>query len=299
MTWKEKIKPQLNSQFKIIQIYDDGTKGDNEVARVRLGDGSDIVTKVMLSTRKKYHQRRKALAEVTMYLLDAGLGGGRVVLDLYAELFSLTSVYAEVWGDENIEGHTRYCQVVREYAPAHPGDEWRGEVYRHLGNLQAADKECRAVIERHSDAERISLLDFLTINQDRSARNWITDHGYQFFAIDNGMAWYHTYPDSKEWRLGCAIDDVILQKKPRRFIAGIFTTSWAGKALSNDLQNRLDAFDEKQFLASIDQAAVDLGFLPGLSEDWRFEGILRRLRWIKDKGRQPTAREYRSWYNLS
>jgi hypothetical protein len=298
MTWKDKIKPQLNNYFEIVEIYDDGTNGSNEVARIKLTDGTEIVTKVMLGV-KKYHQRRKALTEVAMYLLDAGLGGDRVVPDLYAELFELTPVYADIWGQHNIEGHFRVCQVVREYAPAQPGDEWRGEVYKELGNLKKADQRCREIIENHPDAERISVLDFLTINQDRSARNWVTDHGQCFFAIDNGMAWYHSYPESDEWRDGCVIDDVILQKDPWKFISGIFTTSYAGRQLSRDLHQRLHGFDETKFLQGIEQGALDLGFPSGLSQDWRFEGVLRRLRWMVKSGRQPTEKEYRSWHKKS
>ena len=298
MTWKENIKPQLEAGFEIVQIYDDGTGGSNEVAKVRLADGTEVVTKVMLGV-KKYHQRRKALTEVTTYLLDIFMGGNRVVPDLYAELFNATDAYVETWGEENIEGHPRICQVVREYAPAQPGDEWRGEMYRTLGNLKEADKQCRRIIENHPDAERISVLDFLTINQDRSARNWVTDYGQRFFAIDNGMAWYHSYPDDPRWRDGCVIDDVVLQKEPWKFISGIFTTSWAGQPLSDNLLNRLRMFDEVRFLDGIEQGAIDLGFPVGLSQDWRFEGVLRRLRWMAKNERQPTAEEYRTWHRGS
>jgi len=248
---------------------------------------------------KKYHQRRKALTEVVMYLLDDLIGGPRVVPDLYAELFRLTPAYARLWGEENYEGHGRVCQVVRDYAPAQPGDEWRGEMYLQLEHLDEADEHCKAVMSDHSDAEKISLLDFLTINQDRSARNWVTDHGARFYAIDNGMAWFHEYPESDDWKYGCAIDDVILQVEPWRFISGIFTTLWAGRDLSPALLDGLRNFDEAEFLKRIDRAAVDLGFPAGISADWRFEGILRRLRWMADQGRQPTAREYRDWYSGS
>lgn len=298
MEFIDRVRPQLKEGFTIVEIYDDGRNGDNEVARVCLPDGTEIVSKVMLSN-KKYHQRRKALTEVVMYLLDEGFGGNRVVPDLYAELFELTPAYAQVWGDENVEGATRICQVVREYAPCQPGDEWRGEVYRSTGDLSRADKTCQAVIENHPDAERISILDFITINQDRSARNWVTDRGGRFYAIDNGMAWFHEYPESDDWKYGCAIDDVILQVKPWQFISGVFTTSWAGRPLSPTMHAALNGFDEAGFLQSVDGAAQGLAFPAGLSQDWRFEGVLRRLRWIRDNGRQPTVEEYRNWHKGS
>lgn len=297
MSFKARVKPQLERQFDIIEVYDDGTGGANEVARVRLADSSEVVVKVMLSN-KIYHQRRKALTETAMYLLDVGLGGSRVVPDLYAELFQPTPTYTKWWGEENSEGANRVCQVIREYAPCGPGDEWRGEMYGQLGNLDKADAYCHGIIGDHPDAERISILDFITINQDRSARNWVTNHGERFFAIDNGMAWFHEYPESEDWKYGCAIDDVILQKHPWQFISGVFSTTWAGRVLSTPMQAALDAFDETAFLRGIDEASVTLGF-PPLSGDWRFEGLLRRLRWIRDNRRQPTAEEYRGWHQGS
>lgn len=296
--FKRCIKPQLKDNLNLVEIYDNGTNGDNEVCRVRLIDNSDIVIKVMLAN-KKYHQRRKALTEVTMYLLDKGLNGNRVVPDVYVELFELTPAYEKVWGKNNIEGHQRVCSVVRGFAPHGPGDEWRGEVYRTIGDLDKADIHCKEIIEHHPDAERISILDFITINQDRSARNWVTDYGKRFYAIDNGMAWFHEYPESDNWKFGCAIDDVILQRNPWQFISGVFTTSWAGMPLSAHMAEALNNFDELDFLQGIENAAQALGFPAGLSEDWRFEGLLRRLRWIRNNGRQPTAEEYRNWHQGS
>lgn len=298
MSFKDYIRPQLEQGFEIIEIYDDGTGGANEVARVRLSDGVEVVSKVMLSN-KKYHQRRKALTEVAMYLLDRGFGDNRVVPDLYTELFKPTIAYSQAWGRKNAEGATRICQIVRGYAPCQPGDEWRGEVYARTGDLAAADAHCQNIINHHPDAERISILDFITINQDRSARNWVTDHGKRFYAIDNGMAWFHEYPESDDWKIGCVVDDVVLQVNPWQFISGVFTTSWAGRPLSTEMAATLNGFNEDAFLSDIDKAAQILGFPAGLSNDWRFEGLLRRLRWIRDNGRQPTAEEYRNWHKGS
>lgn len=294
MNWKETVKP-LMSRAILVETYDNGEGGANEVARMEANDGRQIVDKVMLSN-KIYHQRRKALTEVTNYLLDRGLSGTTIVPRMYAELFSLTPAYAAIWGKENAESAERICRVVREYAPAQPGDEWRGEVYGCLRNLPAADLHCKEILSTHPDAERISLLDFLTINQDRSARNWVTDHGRRFYAIDNGMAWFHEYPESDAWQQGCVLDDVILQVKPWSFISGIFSTLWAGKPLSPALLDGLWNFDRVAFLDDVDRAAVELGFPVGLSEDWRFEGILRRLFWMAEHGRQPSAEEYRTWH---
>ena len=296
--FKRRIKPQLDAHFVIVEVYDGGTGGDNEVARACVSDGSEVVMKVMLAN-KKYHQRRKALTEAVMYLLDVGLGGERVVPDLYIELFELTDAYTNAWGVKNAEGAKRVCSVIRGFAPGGPGDEWRGVEYKQRGHLPHADAHCKSVIDFHPDAERISLLDFITINQDRSARNWVTDHGKRFYAIDNGMAWFHEYPYSNDWKYGCAVDDVILQLNPWQFISGVFSTSWAGRPLSPVMQAALDNFDEIDFLQGVEVAARAVGFPAGISEDWRFEGLLRRLRWIRDNGRQPTVTEYRAWHQGS
>jgi len=186
--------------------------------------------------------------------------------------------------------------VVHEFLQAVPGDEWRGHEYRNLGNLPRADAFCRAVIEGHPDAERIALLDFLTINQDRSARNWVTDLGQRFYAIDNGMAWFHEYPDTDGWKIGCVIDDVLIQRDPWRFISGVFTTSYAGRTLSATLGAQLMALNWKLFCKNLDLSCQWLG-LSNLSLDWRFTGIKRRLEWILRYSRFPMAAEYRSWLN--
>ena len=229
--------------------------------------------------------------------LDEGLGGQRVVPETYAEAFKQTQPYIETWGHTPKEpNRVRVCQVVHRYLKAVPGDEWRGAVYGRLGDLVKADEHCRTVIESHPDAERIALLDFLTINQDRSARNWITDKGERFYAVDNGMAWFHEYPDSDQWRIGCVIDDVLLQRVPWQFISGVFTTSYAGRRLSAVLHAQIHAFNWKLFCQNLDLSCEWLG-LPRLSQDWRFLGLRRRLEWIRDKGIFPTAGVYRGWFN--
>jgi hypothetical protein len=227
--------------------------------------------------------------------IDEGLGGIRVVPFTYAEVFKTTDLYKAVWGEPKEAGRQRVCHVVHQYVDnATPGDEWRGQVYRQLRNLVKADEHCRAVIEDHPDAERIALLDFLTINQDRSARNWITNSGHRFYAIDNGMAWFHEYPENDDWKIGTVIDDVLIQRGPWRFISGIFTTSYAGRRLSNLLISQLRDFSWLLFCENLNLSCQWLG-LSQLSLDWRFLGLKRRLMWIMEKERFPTAEEYRGW----
>jgi len=188
------IKPLLaagNYEFDCIMSdggdrRHDGTNQSNEIGLFKVG-GLNILQKTML-TSHKYHQRRKALTEMVSAWLDGVLGGQRVVPLTYAEDFEPTNGYSSIWGDKPKEpGRIRICQVVHKFVQAVPGDEWRGHEYRTRGNLAEADIHCRSVIEAHPDAERIALLDFLTINQDRSARNWVTDLVKGFTPLT--MAW--------------------------------------------------------------------------------------------------------------
>jgi hypothetical protein len=299
--YRQTIKPVL-SQAEFIQVMTegaakphDGTNLSNEIGLWRLPDGRMVIQKVML-TAIKYHQRRKALTEMVHVLLDEGLGSGRVTADTYAETFEPTDTYISHWGDKPKDPtRQRVVHIVHDYLPGIPGDEWRGAAYRQLGDLNRADTYCRGVIEAHVDAERIALLDFLTINQDRSARNWLAElFGRRFWAIDNGMAWFHEYPNSDEWKIGTVIDDVLLQTKPWQFISGVFTTSYAGRQLSLGLLEATRSFDWPKFDDSLDLACDWLG-LPSLSLDWRLLGLKRRFGFILLHKRFPTADEYRSW----
>jgi hypothetical protein len=301
--FRDKIKPLLaagNYGFDRMMSdggdrLHDGTNQSNEIGLLKVGN-QNILQKTML-TSHKYHQRRKALTEMVHTWLDEGLGGQRVVPLTYAEVYEPTRGYNAIWGERPKElGRVRVCQVVHEYLLATPGDEWRGDVYRGRGNLPEADIHCRSVIEGHPDAERIALLDFLTINQDRSARNWLSNRGLRFYAIDNGMAWFHEYPEGDGWKIGCVIDDVLIQRGPWQFISGVFTTSYAGRRLSATLAAQLMAFNWKLFCKNLDLSCQWLG-LSQLSLDWRFLGLRRRLEWITKKGRFPTADEYRGWLN--
>ncbi len=296
--WEKSIKDQLTkNKFKVVEVFDDGTNGANEVAHLRLADGTEIIQKVMLGVRT-YHQRRKALTEVVNYLLDFHLGEGAcgyVVPALFAERFQNYESYSAVWGKENVDGHKRICQVIRDYAPLWSGENWRGEIYKTLRPLGAVDNRIFNKIHTNHSAFRIALIDFITVNQDRSARNWTFDPAQdKFFAIDNGMAWYHEYPEPN-WLGGCVIDDVILQVGAWRFISGVFTTALAGRELSEELLKGMKNFDSKAFFKEIGIASKRLGYPENIHEDWRFTGLFRRFLWIRDKGRFPTSEEYRKW----
>jgi hypothetical protein len=289
---------------ELVEIYDDGTQGANEVAVWKNGDDHRVL-KVMVISRPKVHQRRKALTESVFWELDSGLGGKVVSNPVCVGMWedSQFPYHEEEFGEENSEGWQRICWVERLYQPGVPGDEWRGELYKEKGSLVVADAVARLVIEEHTDAARIALLDFLTGNQDRSARNWITDMGTRFYAIDNGMAWFHEYWSRGEknhypeygWKQGFVVDDVLIQKEPWQFISGVFTTSWAGKPIPDDLYEGMMAFSVSEWRGKVGIACELLGYPFQMAKDWRFDGIMRRLDWMAMEMRFPRAEEYRGW----
>ena len=313
--FRDSVRHQFNSgQWELIQKFDDGTLGTNEIGHVKFFDGKEIVHKVMLAIEQYYHvppkgwdaleikptlgkvsgrQKRKALSEAVFSLLDKGIGGTIITPEIYVQIWEPFDSYYPHWGKENIEGHKRVCEVVREYVPDLMGPDWRGELYSKLESLPGADAEIKQVMTGSLDAQRMSVLDMLTINQDRSATNWATD-GNRFYAVDNGMAWFGEYPEG-DWRNGCAIDDVILQVDEWKFIAGAFSTLWEGRELSPELYDGMKNFDKNWFLNEVGKIAVALGLPEELKKDWRFYAILKRLDWMVEHRRLPSAAEYRSW----
>jgi hypothetical protein len=296
----------------LVEVYDNGTGGANEVAHwvdvsnrwANKGD-ENIVLKVMVISRPKVHQRRKALTEAVFWELDNGLGGETVSNPVEVGMWrkGLFPYHEEVFGNENSEGWQRMCWVKRGFSPGVPGDEWRGSLLRTHGNLADADAMAKRVIDTHPDAARIALLDILTGNQDRSARNWCTNLGQRFFAIDNGMAWFHEYWSRGEqnnypeygWQQGFVIDDVLIQTGEWRFISGVFSTSWAGKPIPEPLLTGMRAFDAVVWVEKVAHACRLLGYPTEVATDWRFEAILKRMSWMAEKGRFPGANEYRFW----
>ncbi len=313
MSFEQKVKKQLRAgEWDLIEKFDDGTSGANEVGHVRLRDGTEIIHKVMLAVRiappdgpkpplskVRGRQRRKAITEVTFALLDKFIGDELVAPNVYAQLWEPTDTYDIHWGEKNIDGYDKVCEVIREYAPKYSGEEWRGEIYKETRMpLHAVDAQIKYQMSTSLDAQRIAILDMLTINQDRSARNWATD-GERFYAIDNGMAWFHEYPDNDGWKGGCVIDDVIIQigsfPKDWRFISGVFSTLWENEPIHEDILGGMKNFDKKGWLNEISKGAVKLGFPKNLSEDWRFYAILKRMGWMVENKKLPSKETYRGW----
>jgi hypothetical protein len=92
----------------------------------------------------------------------------------------------------------------RQFVQGLPGEIWRGEIYKKVESLEGADL---LIVDRILDnrfAQRIALLDFIFLCQDRSARNWVKDGKDRFWAVDNGMLWAYKgrYADKETVRTG-------------------------------------------------------------------------------------------------
>jgi hypothetical protein len=110
--------------MELIEVFDDGTSGANEVARWRSGKG-EFILKVMVVSRPKVHQRRKALTEAAFWLLDEGIGGLVVSNPVGVGMWRDGQFpwHEAKFGAKNSEGWQRICYVLRGYSPGVPGDE--------------------------------------------------------------------------------------------------------------------------------------------------------------------------------
>ena len=284
-TWSLDAIDKFDEGFEVVKIYDDGSGHTNEVALVRLADGQEVVTKVLL-VRMRYQQRLKSLMEMTVSGVDEQLGdNGRVVMPMHARLFVPSDRYDSVFGPEQPE-RPRVAHLIWKHAPGIDGEKYWQTVGSDYLKGQIVD---------HPDTERIALIDLLVINQDRALKNWVTNNGQRFYAIDNGMAWYNEQPyffNAYIW--GCGVK-CLIQERGWQPIAGVFSTLWAGRPIRKELLDALQTFDPILFNRVVDYWAQQLGFPEPIAEDFRFEGILRRIEWFAEAGRFPTRDEYYSW----
>lgn len=271
--------------FELVRVYDDGSGHTNEVAVVKLSDGQQVVTKAML-LRPHYQQRIKSLMEVTVAHIDDQIGGDdRVVMPLHARLFRPSEAYDAIFGPEQPE-RPRIAHLIWKHAPGIDGEKW----WKQVGT-----ETLKMYSNLHHDAERMALIDMLVLSQDRALKNWVTDYGKRFYAIDNGMAWYNQQPyffNPEIWGCGC---NCLIQEEGWGPVAGVFSTAWAGLKIRRSLISALENFDIALFKRAIDYYAEHLGFPEPITEDFRFEGILRRMEWFIDSRRFPTKEEFYSW----
>lgn len=188
--------------------------------------------------------------------------------------------------------------IVRQFIEGWPGEVWRGELYRQKSNLESADLVIVDRILESPSAQRIALLDFIFLCQDRSARNWI-EHDGVFYAIDNGMfwPWKNRYIDKKALYTGSVdhlkppMEAIVSYDSQFSFRNGIFSSLYAGHGISDLLLKHLAEFDWSQYLADLAEIIKPLGYPLKLMIDWRFNQIGERAAWLLGKCRFPTAAE--------
>jgi hypothetical protein len=125
----------------------------------------------------------------------------------------------------------------REFIQGLPGEIWRGQIYKNVKSLEEADLAIvNQVLDNHF-AQRIALLDFIFLCQDRSARNWIKADKGRFWAVDNGMFWAYkgryadkeTITTGKVDHLNHPMEALVSRDAKFSFRVGLFSSAlgWA------------------------------------------------------------------------
>jgi hypothetical protein len=241
--------------------------------------GGHLVRKT-IKPERPYIPRLMGLGEVAYALLDHHLSPyQRVTPNVYAAAPDV---------------------IYRSYLAGETGDLWRAELHRETGAIPSADSLIERHLERAWSAERIALLDMITLYQDRSARNWLKAPD-QFWALDNGILWpwQGRHVDKQAIQTGSVehlqppIREVLVHETHRfEFKSGVFSTVWAGRELTGELHQRLGNLD---WAAYFDQLASlicePLGYPLEIVRDWRLLSLKRRAEWLYQHGRLPTRTE--------
>ncbi len=196
----------------------------------------------------------------------------------------------------------------RQFINGKPGEDWRGDLYAEKGSLGGADLVIVDRILESRYAQRIALLDFIFLCQDRSARNWLEDDG-QFWAVDNGMFWPYngrhadkeTIKTGKTDHLNNPIEAIVPDDFQFSFKIGIFSSLFAGHMINDGLLIWLNQIDWGDYLNGlVNVAAYELDYPPAIVDDWRFGDVRKRLTWMLEKRRFPSLRETQNgeWEDL-
>jgi hypothetical protein len=186
----------------------------------------------------------------------------------------------------------------REFIQGLLGEIWRGQIYKETESLQVADLVIVDHILSSRFAQRIALLDFIFLCQDRSARNWIRDNKNRFWAVDNGMLWAYKgrYAD-KETVLTGKVDHLnhpmkaLVYSAEFSFRVGIFSALYTGRQINDGLLAWLYQIDLPRYLYELNQLVGVLGYPFSIVSDWRFEMLRTRKNWLLENRRFPTLAE--------
>jgi hypothetical protein len=252
----------------------------NTIKVGELPDGAMVLLKVIRAD-VVYIRRLKILGEVAYSLLDNHLNPAERVTPNVCPVSKNT-----LW---------------RQFVQGIPGEIWRGNLYKTKQNLDLADLEILERVLNSRYAQRIALLDFIFLCQDRSARNWIIDNRERFWAVDNGMFWAYKgrYADKETVRTGEVSHlngpmDALLSPSNGggfSFQGGIFSSLYAGRQINDGLIAWLYQVDWPRYLGELGQLIGALGYPHSLVNDWRFAALRKRAEWLTVKRRFPTAAE--------
>lgn len=251
----------------------------NEIKVITLHSGALVLLKA-IRPEVVYVPRLKVLGEVAYSLLDYHLNPAERVTPNVCP------------ASENI--------LWRQFIQGLPGEIWRGKLYKATGNLESADLKIVNEILGNRFAQRIALLDFIFLFQDRSARNWIREaKAARFWAVDNGMLWPYKgrHADRRVTVTGCVdhlenpINALVSRKVGFDFEIGIFSSLHAGQPINDGLMAWLYQIDWRQYFHDLGQLIGILGYPFTITDDWRFVAIELRARWLLKHRRFPKVSE--------
>jgi hypothetical protein len=250
----------------------------NRIKVSTLDSGALVLLKV-IRPEVVYIPRLKILGEVAYSLFDYHLNPAERVTPNVCPI------------SENI--------LWREFIQGLPGEIWRGQIYKETENLQVADLVIVDHILNSRFAQRIALLDFIFLCQDRSARNWIRDNKNRFWAVDNGIFWAYKgrYADKETLRTGKVnhlnhpMEALVSRDAKFSFQIGIFSALYAGRKINDGLLAWLYQVDWRQYLRELNGLIGVLGYPFSFIDDWRFIMLEVRANWLLEKRRFPTAVE--------
>ena len=250
----------------------------NEIKVATLPDKSMVLLKT-IRPEVVYIRRLKVLGEVGYALLDYHLNPAERVTPNVCPISENT-----LW---------------RQFIQGLPGEIWRGNLYIQRQNLETVDLQIVEQVLDSRHAQRIALLDFIFLCQDRSARNWIVDNYDQFRAIDNGMFWAYKgrYADKETVKTGKVdhlnhpMEALVSRDAKFSFQGGIFSSLYAGRPINDGLMAWLYQIDWQQYFSDLNSLIGVLGYPFSFIDDWRFMRLETRARWLLGRRRFPTVAE--------
>jgi hypothetical protein len=252
--------------------------------RVIILDSGELVLLKIIRPEVVYIPRLKILGEVAYSLLDYHLNPAERVAPNVCPV------------SENI--------LWREFIQGLPGEVWRGTIYKERGSLETADLIILDQILSDRFAQRIALLDFIFLCQDRSARNWIKGTKNRFWAVDNGMLWAYKgrYADKETVRtrrvdhLNHPMKALVSCDAKFEFQIGVFSSLYAGRIINDGLLAWLYEIDWRQYLQELNGLISVLGYPFSFVDDWRFMMLEARANWMLEKRRFPKMNEaFNEW----